>query len=87
MNKASIILSALTLFACQSNPTENVEYTNAKSHEEIKEYLSQYEPYEMTFDARGYDSTDKEILKKLVTAAEYLDTAYWMQTSKAGLRM
>ena len=71
---------------CQT-PKEPAPKSFLKSHEEIRHYLSQYKPYEMTFDAREYSDTDKLILQKLVTAAEYLDTAYWMQTSKAGLRM
>ena len=87
MRKISFLLLTLVLFACQQKPTKSSSSSYAKSHEEIKEYLSQYEPYEMTFDARNYSETDKQILKKLVTAAMYIDTAYWMQTSKIGLRM
>ncbi len=87
MKRVFIILMAFVIFSCQPKPVEETKTSNAKSPEEIKQYLSQYKPYEMTFDAREYSASDKEILKKLVTAAEYLDTAYWMQTSKSGLKM
>ena len=85
MNRILIVILVFVLISCQTS-TEEVTST-AKSHEEIKAYLKQYQPYEMTFDARNYNETDKQILKKLVTAAEYLDTAYWLQTSKYGLKL
>ncbi len=85
MFRPYISLFLISLLACQPNPSSHE--VPAKSHEEIREYLSQYEPYEMTFDARGYSETDKKILKKLVLASEYLDTAYRMQTSKYGLKL
>lgn len=53
----------------------------------IGKYLSQYSPYEMKFDASGYSANDKLLLKKLVEASEYLDTLFWLQSSKYGLRM
>ena len=85
MNRILIVILVFVLISCQTS-TEEVTST-AKSHEEIKAYLKQSQPYEMTFDARNYNETDKQILKKLVTAAEYLDTAYWLQTSKYGLKL
>ena len=87
MYKSLLVVTILVLAGCQGSQTERQQNTIAQPHEEIKEYLKQYEPYEMTFDARGYSETDKQILKKLVTAAEYIDTAYWMQTSKYGLKL
>ncbi len=71
------------LIACQNtNAPETREIP-----EDIQEYLNQYEPYEMGFDASGYNKTDKTILKKLVEAAMYIDTIYWLQTSKYGMNI
>lgn len=86
------------LFACggkktgenaTDNDTTTVNDTTKKAEEsgKIKKYLAQYAPYEMSFDASGYSEKDKTILKKLVKAAEYIDTLYWLQTSKYGLRL
>ncbi|HAS47246.1 MAG TPA: hypothetical protein DCS93_42585 [Microscillaceae bacterium] len=69
----------------QSNAADSTE-KNAENSK-IKQYLAQYAPYEMAFDASGYSDKDKQVLKKLVKAAEYIDTLYWLQTSKYGLRL
>ena len=53
----------------------------------IDRYLSQYAPYDMPFDASGMKEPDKTILKKLTQAAAYLDTIYWLQTSKYGMQL
>lgn len=58
-----------------------------QSPNNIDKYLAQYSPYEMKFDARKYSKNDKAILKKLVQAANYLDTIYLLQTSKYGMRL
>ncbi len=51
----------------------------------LDRYLSQYAPYEMSFDASAFPEKEKQLLRKLIEAARYLDTAYWMQTSIYGL--
>ena len=53
----------------------------------IDGYIAQYAPYEMKFSASQYSKNDKLILKKLVQASEYLDTIFWMQTSKYGMKL
>jgi len=53
----------------------------------LDRYLAQYSPYDMSFDASSFPENDKMLLKKLVEAATYLDTAFWMQTSVYGLRL
>jgi len=53
----------------------------------LDRYLAQYTPYDMSFDASSFPEKDKELLGKLIEAARYLDTAYWMQTSVYGLRL
>jgi hypothetical protein len=53
----------------------------------IDRYLAQYAPYEMSFDASALPEKEQLLLKKLMEAASYLDTAYWMQTSVYGLRL
>ncbi len=53
----------------------------------LDRYLAQYTPYDMSFDASAFPERDKQLLGKLVEAAHYLDTAYWMQTSVYGLRL
>jgi len=54
---------------------------------EIEHYISQYVPYEMPFDASKMKEPDKTILKKLVLAAAYIDSIYWLQTSKYGIHL
>ena len=78
---------AITFFACQKKTTESGNEVTSESSKEIKDYLSQYKPYPMDFDGSSYSDTDKEILKKLVKAAEYIDTIYWLQTSKYGMHL
>lgn len=87
MQRLTIFLLGLSTLACEPKPEQKAFNTWAASHKEVKEYLTQYEPYKMTFDARSFSDTDKLILKKLVIAAKYIDSAYWMQTSKYGLKL
>lgn len=75
--KKLIFLFLLLFAACQTQPEKS----------QLDKYLAQYQPYEMNFDASDYNETDKTILKKLVQAAAYIDTIYWMQTSKYGLSL
>jgi hypothetical protein len=75
-----LLFAALSFFSCQE------EKDNAGSdNSQIDEYLAQYAPYDMHFDASGYSENDKKILQNLVEAAKYLDTIFWLQTSKYGL--
>ncbi len=53
----------------------------------IDQYLSQYAPYEMHFDASKIGEPDRTILKKLTVAAAYIDSIYWLQTSKYGIQL
>lgn len=59
-------------------------YAMASSNDKLDNYLSQYAPYEMNYDASHFAEKDKLILQKLVKAAELLDKVYWQQTSKYG---
>ena len=88
MKNLLLILICTTILACQPQKTEK-ETADASSNEReaLQKYLSQYEPYEMSFDATTYNDTDKTILKKLVEAAMYVDTIYWLQTSKYGMNL
>ena len=76
-----IILSVfLVITSC-----EKYEPLPDQGRAKIDQYLAQYAPYEMHFDASTFDATDKLILKKLVEAAAYIDTIFWLQTSKYGI--
>jgi hypothetical protein len=88
MKNLLLILIGTAILACQPQKIEK-ETSNAPSNEReaLQKYLSQYEPYEMSFDATTYNETDKTILKKLVEAAMYVDTIYWLQTSKYGMNL
>jgi len=55
--------------------------------EVIDKYLTQYSPYEMRFDASGFNAKEKMLLQKLLQAADYLDALYWNQTSKYGMHL
>lgn len=97
MTKYLLIPLVWLMFACGgakkgdtngSDSTSKVDTAKqANEGGKIKKYLAQYAPYEMSFDASGYNEKDKKILKKLVEAAEYIDTLYWVQTSKYGMRL
>jgi hypothetical protein len=51
----------------------------------LDRYLARYAPYEMSFDASPLPERERRMLRKLVEAAAYIDTAYRMQTSVSGL--
>ena len=88
MKKIHLFAFALLLIACQPKANKDETLTKPSAeNEELQQYLSQYEPYEMAFDATEYNETDKAILKKLVDAAMYVDTIYWLQTSKYGMQL
>ena len=86
--KYLVIATLILVVSCQTRK-QDTESTPETSNQraELQEYLSQYQPYEMSFDASEYDETDKAILKKLVEAAMYVDTIYWLQTSKYGMAL
>jgi hypothetical protein len=71
----------LVCFSCAKTPEP--EHTTSM----IDKYLAQYTPYEMPFDASGFSEKEKTLLKKLIEASEYLDTAYWRQTSLYGMQL
>ncbi len=78
----------LILAACNSEkPVQEAAADTLQTNARIKDYLSQYEPYPMDFSAEGYSENEKAILQKLVEAAQYLDTIYWLQTSKYGMQL
>ena len=66
--------------------SDEIDQSSQKAEKvKIDQYLAQYAPYEMHFDAGSLDEKDKLILKKLVEAAAYVDTLFWLQTSKYGM--
>lgn len=88
MKKLFIICCAASIIACQSQQKEEkAEVQPDSTSQEIKNYLSQYKPYPMDFDGSSYSDTDKQILQNMVKAAEYIDTIYWLQTSKYGMQL
>lgn len=76
--KKTLTAIALGLMTCFS--------VNAETHadEKLDQYLAQYTPYEMNYDASHFAANDKLILQKLVKAAQLLDEVYWQQSSKYG---
>lgn len=76
---------ALVLFAAGCTAKPPVLSDAQKST--IDRYIAQYAPYDMTFDASGMKEPDKTILRKMVQAAAYLDTIYWLQTSHYGMHL
>ncbi|MCZ6776672.1 MAG: hypothetical protein O7D34_09475, partial [Ignavibacteria bacterium] len=78
--KKIIFCVFLVITSCEKN-----EPLPDQGRAKIDQYLAQYAPYEMHFDASTFAATDKLILKKLVEAAAYIDTIFWLQTSKYGI--
>jgi len=79
----SLILPGLIL-GCA---TESQAPVPVAPQETLDRYLAQYSPYDMSFDASSLPENDRAMLRKLMEAARYLDTAYWMQTSVYGLTL
>lgn len=76
-----IVLLAAAMVSCDKPEPQHADPAL------IDKYLAQYSPYEMKFDASGFDERDKTLLKKLVEVSTYLDTIYWLQTSKYGMHL
>jgi len=74
------LLISLIFVSCQRTNEPGVDH-------HLDKYLSQYAPYEMKFDASGFSDKEQQLLKKLISAANVLDTIYWMQTSKYGFTL
>ncbi len=81
MLKKTLLAAIVLMSGCAEKPAPVTEAQKAK----IDRYIAQYAPYDMPFDASGFSATDKAILKKLTQAAAYVDTIYWLQTSKYGM--
>lgn len=77
----SLFAVMLLFAACNQKQSIHTEEQKAK----IDHYLAQYVPYDMPYDASKMEEPDKTILKKLVRAAAYIDTIYWLQTSQYGI--
>ncbi|MDH3647978.1 MAG: hypothetical protein OER80_14555 [Gammaproteobacteria bacterium] len=91
-----ILLSALFLVAaigCQPADEHDAKSDAAATRPDVQladdvmldEYLAQYAPYEMFFDASGLPEEEKALLRKLVDASGLISDAYLLQTSKAAI--
>jgi len=100
MNRWVLLLAVVCLAACnQSNQelsksdstsdgevVDKVDATLPLADEaSLDNYLQQYAPVDMHFDASGFSPEKKALLKKLVAAAKVVDQIFWMQTSVEGL--
>ncbi len=75
------VLVSVFAFSCgQPGPEQ-------KAPSKIDQYLTQYTPYAMSFDASGFSDREKTLLQKLIEASNELDTIYWLQTSQYGLHL
>jgi Peptidase family M49 len=81
--KFSFFIIVLFLAGC----TQKQKPLSDEHKAEIDNYISQYVPYDMHYDASNMKEPDKTILKKLVLAAAYIDSIYWLQTSKYGIHL
>lgn len=89
------ILTVLCLFflvaGCAPPPEERRPANAAKvsathvSEAKLDEYLAQYAPYKMFYDASGLPAQEKQLLRKLVKASMLINDAYLLQTSKTGI--
>ena len=83
MIKYSLFIAMLFYGGCIQKQESISEDQQAK----IDQYISQYVPYDMPFDASSMKEPDKTILRKLVQAAAYIDSIYWLQTSQYGIHL
>lgn len=83
MIKYSLFIAMLFYWGCIQKQESISEEWQAK----IDQYISQYVPYDMPFDATRMNEPDKTILKKLVQASAYVDSIYWLQTSEYGIHL
>ena len=82
----TFIFIIIAMFLCSFRQEVPLRKAAAVQSQNDK-YLAQYAPYEMNFDASKFSEREKLLLKKLIAAAEHLDTAYWLQTSQYGLTL
>jgi hypothetical protein len=76
----AVMVSVFVLSCNQPGPEQ-------KAPSKIDQYIAQYTPYAMSFDASGFSDSEKTLLKKLIEASNQLDTIYWLQTSRYGLHL
>ena len=81
--KYTVTILFILFSGCAKKTSPSVETQLAQ----IDHYIAQYAPYDMPFDASAMKEPDKTILKKMTLAAAYLDTIYWLQTSKDGMHL
>jgi hypothetical protein len=82
LSTPAVALALALLAGCAGEP-QKVPVAPART---LDRYLSHYAPYEMSFDASALPAREKEMLRKLVGAAAYVDTLYRAQSSVEGLR-
>lgn len=92
--KKGLILLGLMVLACNHDPHHGADKGQKKSGQPmppivedalLDQYLAQYAPYEMFFDASGLPEREKNLLKKLVAASKLIDEVYLQQTSRVGI--
>jgi len=90
---AGIILMGFALshhFGCKAgeNVREETQATEIAGYAvapDIGQRLAQFAPIDMTYDENLLNGEQKQVLEKLVMAAQVMDTIFWKQASHVGL--
>ena len=77
---ASICLGAQTLDAQQYSCTSHPAAT-----ENVASQLAKFRSVQMPFDTRGLSAREVQMVRKLVEAGQYLESAFWRESDPQGL--
>jgi hypothetical protein len=73
---ATVPVSAQTAFTCSNHPAATGN---------IGAQLARFRPVQMRFDTRGLSSREVQMVRKLVEAGQYLESAFWRESDPEGL--
>jgi len=82
---AALILTLAFAFACRTKKAKEEEAMPKLSLlPDIQQRLAKYSPTEIGFDASLLAGEDRQVLKKLVSAAQRIDEIFWKQSCPQG---
>lgn len=83
-------LALLMVFVgCQAEhaaaPTETPAVLAGVDEAKVDQYLAQYTPYEMSYDASSFTDREKDLLKKMIEASRVIDELNQLQHSRVAI--
>jgi hypothetical protein len=81
---AVFLISALGFNSGCKAKKEDAQLAQLERLPDIKERLAKYSPTEITFDEKILNEEQKEVIKKLISAAKHMDEIFWKQAYHKG---